>query len=452
MNSRCTPSGEIVAMVMEYLTIPERRTAASVCRQWRNSVFNESFFKQICVKVSRPTDLSALSTSALYRRFRNVSIDYTHGNIDEVMLGNFLIGSPIERISINGESKPVKAWLENTLPFLRCLLYLKIETWMKKDDKDENLKKMKPASIGEIEEIGINHPGVKVLELKNFSACTITEINCPALIVFHTSTNRFGANCELLPIFEKYTNLQELSLNDEHMALTEELEFDMLVHLVKLQLDGRSFKVNRKFFNSISRMPRLHTLHLVNCMFCLPDEAQATYVVSSRITTFVVCSDMPAIIILNFPNLKKLTCLCNGSDLNRNIQLMCRFYSVLEEINIGVPSNLYNLHYCDPLMEFISEFRCLRSIQFTRMFTINITWPVSNILDIEKIRFLECGVEGEAALLIADKFPALRDLFLDNCSLMGETDIFEIDEKCSRGLRSYIPRCRISFRGSSVSE
>ncbi|XP_058461019.1 uncharacterized protein LOC131436358 [Malaya genurostris] len=466
---------EILLNIFEFLGHKERLAAACVCKQWYDLAFSPKFCRQLGLQLNTSSKFTALKDSIFWKRCRKLSVrcDEIDTESKQVLL-QLLLDAPLELFHIHGNTTVVKELLCNDMQHMTHLnLYLVHNV------SSENLTKF-----------DINFESVKYLNLRAPSGRFITfNINCPNLIALNmvvvnhdcisvitnlrmqlqvlensAPSSRFLGKLAEEPfvnlttlslwvtphgndieqMLEKVPRLEDLCLNVGYTDTCVGACFGILKHLKRLTLVGITINV-ADFFGTLNKLKNLQVLSLERCNFHTEPNNDDTLIASESVTSFRLSNESDNYIMPCFPNLEDLAFLYSCQPAVDVLAIICQQYPKLKKLNFGGNPGLISMFHTGTSIIHLKKLQHLKNIQFSRMSLENYDWISCNGLKIPKLRLVGCMIDGTGALQVVQTFTELREFFIDNSYLRQPSEVFDIDEDCTRGLRSYLPHCRMSY-------
>ncbi|XP_053687952.1 uncharacterized protein LOC128737355 [Sabethes cyaneus] len=467
---------EIISKIFEHLNRGERLTAAGVCRQWYELAFGSKFCRELCLQLnSSKPEITALRQSALWNRCRKVSIRCDELNDDaKAFLKEFFASAPLEWCHIDGNSALVKDLLVHSMAHLTHFsVYLH------------------PSELhgGDIK-LNINFDTLKCLNLRAPLNNALTlDVSCPNLITLNmvvlndecisiitklrkqlegleismtsaVSLSRMAVEPferlttlalwvtpqyeELKQVLEQTPFLEDMYLNVGYADTTVGDCFNRLKNLKRLTLVGIKIDTSA-FFGTMHKMKQLTKLSLERCSFISAQNEPKPTIVSESVTNFTLSNENENFVLPNFPNLEDLTFLYSCQPAVDVLGIISHQYKKLKRLNFGGNPGIISMFHHRSSIAYLNKIQHLNNIQFSRLSLQDYNWASCGDLQIQKLRLVGCMIDGTGAQQIVQTFPGLRELFIDNSYLRQPSEVFDIDENCSRGLRSYLPQCRVSY-------
>ncbi|XP_065091963.1 uncharacterized protein LOC135712826 [Ochlerotatus camptorhynchus] len=471
---------EMIEQIFGHLQHHERLVVSCTCKAWRKLVFSPKFCKRLYLHLRSADDIVLkLRDGTVYELCRNAVISCESIPDDhKSSLNNYLQNAPLESLNIVTAKATAKWILEHNLAQMEMLETLHLDL---RDCDGEMLR--------------ISH---QTLKNATFKRMWTIEIDCPNLsaINSHLSDEKcvdfiksLRGQLQSLMLFSEvkqvYTalsdvewdNLRELHMNIVPRGNDLEILLERMPCLKKLVLHdnytlpaiGKEFRaakslselvlikvnINAEFNKSLERLTLLESLMLINIIFT---HGKEQCLKSSSIKRLTLChrlrNPLP-----QFPNLKILNLQCEEFELCDILKDLCIYYPKLEQLSFGVaPGEIGVLQTESGYREtkslsHLKKMEFLKTVQLNRIATELLDWSTCNDNRIESLRLDGCSIDGKTAQQLVQVFKQLRQLFLDHCYLrQPRTDVFELDENCTYGLRSQLPGCTISYYDCHIEE
>ncbi|XP_055535804.1 F-box/LRR-repeat protein fbxl-1-like [Wyeomyia smithii] len=474
MNSILPP--EIISKIFEHLSRSERFTAAGVCRQWYDLAFGPKFCRELCIQLnSKKQGLTTFRESILWNRSRKASIRCDELNNDtKMLLKEFLENAPLEWFHIDGDSGLVQDLLVQKMPHLTHFsVYLHPNETQSGDVnfqiEFDSLKCLNlRAPLSNALTLDVNCPNlitVNMVVLNDDCISVITKLRkqlegLEISVTSAVSLNQLAMKPfdklitlalwvtpqaeELQQVLEQTPYLEDMYLNVGYSDTIVGGCFSSLKNLKTLSLVG--IKIDAiLFFGTMHKMTKLEKLSLERCSFVSEQTSQKMTVVSESITSFTLSNENENFVLPNFPNLEDLTFLYSCQPAVDVLGIICHQYTKLKRLNFGGNPGIISMFHQRTSIAYLNKLKLLNNIQFSRLSLQDYDWVSCGDLKIQKLRLVGCMIDGTGAQQIVQTFPELREFFIDNSYLRQPSEVFEIDENCTRGLRSFVPNCRVSY-------
>ncbi|XP_058834615.1 uncharacterized protein LOC131691892 [Topomyia yanbarensis] len=466
---------EIISKIFEFLRHEDRLAAACVCKQWLDLAFSPKFCRRLCLQLNTNSKFTALRSSIFWRRCRKVTLrcdEIDNENLQIII--DFLKNAPLEWFHIDGDSVVVKELLGSDMQHMTHLsLYLHYNAGHGSEaDFNINFNSVKylnlRAPIGRYLSLNVNCPNliaVNMVVVNDECVPVITslrtqlqglEISAPSSVFLKQLAKETFENLTTLSLWvaphgndieqvlEKVPHLEDLCLNVGYTDTSVGACFTVLKHLKRLTLIGMTIDIVA-FFGTLNSIKRLQMLSLERCNFTTEETNQASSIASESVTNFRLSNECDHYVMPSFPNLEELAFLYSCQPTVDVLGVICQQYPKLIKLNFGGNPGLISMFHTETSIINFKKLRHLKSVQFSRMSLENYDWITCGELKIQKLRLVGCMIDGTGALQIVQTFTGLREFFIDNSYLRQPSEVFDIDEGCTKGLRTYLPHCRVSY-------
>lgn len=478
---------EMMEKIFEHLTFHERLLISATCKLWHKVIFGPQFCKRLFLHLRTLDDLVKKPyAKEMMGRCRNVNVSCSHFGENELkLLKDYMSGSSLEKIKISTSIQTGKHIVEAALQVLIELETLHLDLQGSYDGEVIQISHPKLKSIvlngqwnyviecgslttlesNQVNEISAQGVGALRRQLRSLKLSGLHKDLFNAATSDIISSSRWDYLRELCFIYppslehlermlEKMPCLESLSLYKSNQIITGK-ELAPATRLSELTLGKQC--IETVSLNIFLARSSLHRLSLLNCTFCATNVPLTSDSIE-RLSFQPVYGELLPL----FPNLKVLDVEgTKETDFSSILKQISKNYKRLERLTIGVK--------CGEIGQFAvclateasltipfslpTELDRLKVIQINRMDLNKIDWIACTGSKVEYIRLNGCSINGIGCKNLVQTFKHLRTLYLDHCYLrLPRADLFDIDETCSKGLRTYAPHCKISYYDCHIED